>query len=48
MMRTEDEVATIRQQRADAQEEARQMEMLQQAGKAGKDMGAFEEEQTLQ
>jgi hypothetical protein len=49
MMRSEDEVAQIRQQRAEAQEEARQMEMLQQAGKTMKDMGiAGEESETVQ
>jgi hypothetical protein len=44
MMRTEDEVLQIRQARAEAQEEARQMEMLQQAGKTMKDMGIAGEE----
>ena len=39
LMRDEEEVAALREQRAQAQEEARQMEMLQQAGTAAKDIG---------
>jgi hypothetical protein len=46
MMNSDDEVLAIRQQRAEAQEEARQMEMLQQAGKTMKDMGISGEEGT--
>ena len=49
MMRTEDEVVEIRTARQQAAEEARQMEMLQQAGKTMKDMGiAGEEGETVQ
>ena len=44
MMRTEDEVAQIRQTRAEAQEEARQMEMLEKAGKTMNQMGISGEE----
>jgi hypothetical protein len=48
MMRTEDEVQGIRQQRAEAMEEQRQMEMLKDAGKTMKDMGISGEGETVQ
>ena len=41
---TEEEVAAIRQQRAEAMEEARQMEMLKQAGETMNKMGISGEE----
>ena len=52
LMRDEKEVAGLREQRAQAQEEARQMEMLQNAGAAAKDLGqgakAMDESETMQ
>jgi len=51
-MRDEDEVAAMRQQRAEQQQAAEQMAMLEQAGKAMKDVGAgaqaMEEGETVQ
>jgi hypothetical protein len=49
MMRSKEAVTALREKRANQQEEARQFEMMQQAGKTMKDMGiSGEEEQTLQ
>ena len=42
-MRDEEEVAAIRQQRAQQMEEQRQMQMLEQASSAAKDLGATQE-----
>jgi hypothetical protein len=52
LMRSEEEVAAIRQQRAEAQQQAEQMAMLEQAGKSMKTIGegtaAMEEQETMQ
>jgi hypothetical protein len=52
LMRNEKEVAEIRQQRAQAQEQAQQMAMLEQAGSAMKGIGegaaAMDEQETVQ
>jgi hypothetical protein len=52
LMRSEEEVTAIRQQRAEAQAQAEQMAMLEQAGKSMKTIGegaaAMEEQETMQ
>jgi hypothetical protein len=52
LMRTVEEVVQIRQQRAEAQQAAQEMEMLKQAGSAMKDIGqgqqAMDESETVQ
>jgi hypothetical protein len=52
LMRTEEEVAQLRQERAEAQQAQQQMELLQGAGKAAKDLGqgaaAMDESETMQ
>ena len=47
-MRSNDDIKTIREDRRQAMEEARQMEQLQQAAKAAKDLGATGEQPALE